>query len=145
MSKRTTAIVWFLCAAIATSLSACINVSSTGITAADSGRGELTDDFRNGEAKLDCRMRCAFAWGLERQRSKGLYDTRAWSELAVDVLKIGYGDDLSYYYLGKAAEGLGYDRAAEIYFRFSRDAALKCSDIYGDCYGFVFPRDARVA
>ena len=145
MQSRPTAIVWFLFVVIATFASACLKTSSSGVTLASGGRIELSDNFRSGEAKLECQMRCAFAWGLERQHAKGLYNARAWRELALQVLDIGYGDDLSYYYLGKAAEGLGYDRAAEIYYRLSRDATLKCTDIYGDCYGFVFPRDARLA
>ena len=102
-------------AAVAMVMSACSSLSSSGIATAKTGRLELSDDFRNGEAKLECRMRCAPTWGLERQRAKALHDARAWNDLAFDVLKVGYADDLSYYYLGKAAEGLGYSRAAENY------------------------------
>jgi hypothetical protein len=123
--------------------SGCSSLSSSGIGTAKTGRLELSDDFKNGDARLACRWHCALTWGLERQHAKALYDAGAWNELAFDVLKIGYADDLSYYYLARAAEGLGYSRAAENYYRLSRGATLKCAEMYGDCYGFVFPRDAR--
>lgn len=106
-----------------------------------SGVGE---EFKNGEARLGCRWHCALTWGLYRNEANGLYKAQAWSDLALNVLRIGYGDDLSYFYLGKAAEGLGHIRAAETYYRLSRSADLKCADIYGECYGLVFPRDARL-
>lgn len=124
---------------------ACSTIPSRGITYGRTGRLELSDEFKNGEARLPCDIHCAVTWALYRDRAKALYNTRAWNELATNVLRIGYADDLSYFYLGKAAEGLGHYRAAENYYRLSRAAPLRCADIYGDCYGFVFPRDARSA
>src|SRR5204862_5029611 len=135
----------FVCAAlgaIALLVSACSTLP-WGTAPANAGRIEITEDFKKGGTRLECQLRCAFTWGLERQYAKARYDAKAWADLAVFVLNIGYADDLSYYYLGKAAEGLGYYRAAETYYRLSREATLKCADVYGDCYGFVFPRDAR--
>jgi len=38
---------------------------------------------------------------------KQLLETDQWSDLAVRVLTIGYKDNLAWYYLGRAAEGLG--------------------------------------
>ena len=38
---------------------------------------------------------------------KQLLETDQWSDLAVRVLAIGYKDNLAWYYLGRAAEGLG--------------------------------------
>ncbi|HTM08830.1 MAG TPA: hypothetical protein VL754_10605, partial [Verrucomicrobiae bacterium] len=96
------------CAVLAAAVmlaSGCSSLSSSGIGTAKTGRLELSDDFKNGDARLACRWHCALTWGLERQRAKALYDAGAWNELAFDVLKIGYADDLSYYYLARAAEG----------------------------------------
>ncbi len=145
MQKEAAAAAWVFFGALAFLLAGCSSVPSSGITRVKAGRVELSDEFKNGEARLGCRMPCALTWGLFRDRAKALYNARAWSDLAVNVLRIGYADDLTYFYLGKAAEGLGHYRAAENYYRLSRAAPLKCVDIYGDCYGFVFPRDARIA
>jgi hypothetical protein len=136
--------VWIFLGALALMAPACSSLP-WGTAPANPDRVELTENFKNGDTRLECLMRCAFTWGLERPHAKALYDTRAWSDLARDVLRIGYADDLSYFYLGKAAEGLGHYRGAEAYYRLSRAAALKCADIYGYCYGFVFPRDATAA
>jgi hypothetical protein len=145
MRNETAAVAWVFVGVIAILASACSNVPSSGLSSAKTGRVELSEEFKNGEARLGCRLHCAVTWGLYRDRAKALYNARAWNELALNVLRIGYADDLSYFYLGKAAEGLGQYRAAESYYRLSRSASLKCADIYGDCYGFVFPRDARSA
>ena len=145
MRNEAAAVAWVFIGAIAILASACSSVPSPGLTSTKTGRVEPSEDFKNGEARLRCQLHCAVTWALYRDRAKALYNARAWNELALNVLRIGYADDLSYFYLGKAAEGLGHYRAAENYYRLSRAASLKCADIYGDCYGFVFPRDARLA
>jgi len=143
MRNESAAVAWVFIGAIAILSSACSSVPSSGLGSGKAGRVELSEDFKNGDARLRCQMHCAITWGLYRDRAKALYNARAWNELALNVLRIGYADDLSYFYLGKAAEGLGLYRAAENYYRLSRAASLKCADVYGDCYGFVLPRDAR--
>ncbi|HEY1266445.1 MAG TPA: hypothetical protein VGH16_04255 [Candidatus Binatia bacterium] len=144
MRNEAAAVAWIL-GVFAILVCACSTIPSKGITYGKTGRVELSDEFKNGEARLACDIHCAVTWALYRDRAKALYNTRAWNDLATNVLRIGYADDLSYFYLGKAAEGLGHYRAAEHYYRLSRAASLKCAEIYGDCYGFVFPRDARSA
>jgi hypothetical protein len=145
MRNEAAVVAWVFIGAIAILASACSSVPSSGLSSAKTGRIELSEEFKNGEARLACQLHCAVTWALYRDRAKALYNARAWNELALNVLRIGYADDLSYFYLGKSAEGLGHYRAAERYYRLSRAASLKCADIYGDCYGFVFPRDARSA
>jgi len=140
MRKVSAGIAWAILGATVL-FSACANLP-WGAPPANSDRVEITEDFKNGDTRLECQLRCAFAWGLKRDRVKALYDAKAWRDVALEVLRIGYGDDLAYFYLGKAAEGLGYHRGAETYFRLSRAAPLKCNDIYGYCYGVVLPRDA---
>jgi hypothetical protein len=145
MRNEAASVAWIFLAVVAIFGSSCYSLPSTGITYGRTGRVELSEQFRNGDARLPCDMHCAVTWALYRDRARALYNARAWNDLAMNVLRIGYADDLSYFYLGKAAEGLGHYRAAENYYRLSRAAPLKCADIYGDCYGFVFPRDARSA
>jgi hypothetical protein len=74
---------------------------------------------------------------------RGLYDTRNWHSLAVMVIRTGSGSDLSWFYLGRAAEELGYFPAAKSYFEHSIIAAKK-KGISGciACSGFTFPEDS---
>jgi len=114
MRNKGAAVAWVFLGAIAILAASCSSIPSSGLSSAKTGRVELGDDFKNGEARLGCQLHCAITWGLYRDRAKALYNARAWNDLALNVLRIGYADDLSYFYLGKAAEGLGHYRAAEI-------------------------------
>jgi hypothetical protein len=44
--------------------------------------------------------------------------------------------------LGRAAEGLGYVRAALIYYKLSLESDYKCAVLLNNCEGLVFPREA---
>lgn len=75
---------------------------------------------------------------------RGLYDTRNWETLAVSVMRAGCGSDLSWFYLGRAAEETGHTAAARIYFQSSVIAAQK-KGVSGciACSGFKFPDDSE--
>lgn len=75
---------------------------------------------------------------------RGLYDTRNWSLLAVKVMRAGSGSDLSWFYLGRAAEETGHYAAARIYFQNSIVASQK-KGVSGciACSGFDFPEDSE--
>src|SRR5690349_12187264 len=98
-------ITWAVLAALATMISGCSSVPSSGLASQSHGAA-LGDQFKTGEARLGCRWHCALTWGLYRNEANVLYKAQAWNDLALNVLRIGYADDLSYFYLGKAAEGL---------------------------------------
>jgi hypothetical protein len=52
-----------------------------------------------------------------------------WQDLALLVAQVGYMNDLGYYYLGHAAENLGYWQAAQRYYPDRRTAfggSLSC-------------------
>ena len=70
-----------------------------------------------------------------------------WSELAALVITINYQDDLTLYYLARAAEGLGYPTAAASYYRQSTyisGTSLSCQYESGVCGGVVLPDAALV-
>jgi len=56
----------------------------------------------------------------------------------VRVMQIGYGNDLAYYYLGQAAQGLGYHQAAIAYYNNAlaiatgADPLMKCETAQGE-------------
>ncbi len=78
--------------------------------------------------------------------AKHLHDTGQWVSLALLVFNDNYGDDVRWYLLGRAAEGLALCDAAEIYYAQSR----KRSELFwlgGTRVGLQFPQvlDERLA
>jgi len=98
-----------------------------------------------GKALLTCRDACLSEWQRLQPQAAQLEAAARWPELAATVLQANYEDDLSLYYLGRAAEGLGYPGAAASYYRqsvrFSGSAAA-CQYQSRICGGVVLPRAA---
>jgi hypothetical protein len=72
--------------------------------------------------------------GMNGELAKYLHDSAQWEALATQVLKDGYGDDLRWYFLGRAAEGLGLCDAAERYYRTS---AERSASFWTRCLGIA--------
>ncbi len=102
-------------------ISALVSVSAAGCTLKNVNvpPDELMRQFQAGQPMLDCRVECGGAWGSNRQKVSVLDATGRWQDLALLVMQIGYMNDLSYYYLGHAAENLGYLQAAQRYYRIA--------------------------
>ncbi|WP_454739131.1 hypothetical protein [Cupriavidus necator] len=96
--------------------------------------------FVNGQVRLDCELACSGNWGSNRREAKTLYETHRWKELVSKVMEIGYGKDLTYFYLGRAAEGLGFFGAAETYYGLAM-RATPCAGVINTCDGLNFPHD----
>ncbi len=79
-------------------------------------------DLQAGKLNLDCGEGCALTWGQRAATIHAVDLGERWQELATDVMQIGFGSDLAYYYLGQAAQGLGYHQAAIAY--YSQSLAL---------------------
>ena len=75
---------------------------------------EEFDRFKQGVFELSC-SNCGLSFALSQSEYKKLYDQQDWRLLAQKVMKSNYKLDLAYFYLGKAAQGLGYDDAARVY------------------------------
>ncbi len=96
---------------------------------------------------LHCRSDCVAAWRRAQPNAAQLDATARWSELAALVISIGYQDDLTLFYLARAAEGLGYPAAAASYYRQSTyisGTALSCQHESAICGGVILP-DAALA
>jgi hypothetical protein len=102
----------------------------------------LYASFMKGEATLDCQVSCSGAWGANRQRAKAEFDRHDWYSLAMRVLTIGEGDDLTWFYLAKSAKELGFIEASNNYAQRSL-AATKCDSVFNNCDGFSFPKDVQ--
>jgi len=120
-------------------LSGCV---SAGI---QSKSGEKVDDvysvFSSGEARLTCSVSCSGASGSSRGKQRGFYFNSLWLDLALEVARVGFSSDQSYFYLGRAAEGLGYREAAITYYKLALLADFKCGGWINVCDGLDFPSD----
>lgn len=123
------------CAAATLAVTAC---TAAGPTLSNKTQGDNPyQAFVNGYVLLKCNLSCTFRWGEAREEMRGLYDSSQWLKLAAKVMEIGYENNLSYFYLGRAADGLGFDYAALRYYELGRRAP-SCG---AGCDGFVFPKD----
>lgn len=102
-------------------------------------RRELNGEFISGRANLDCTVSCTFSWMFARQEMISLYDSQKWQDLAEKVMEIGFKQDLAYYFLGRAAEGLGYKLSALVYYEKAKELyytpGYNCYES-GSCRGF---------
>ena len=105
---------------------------------------ELMRQLQAGQPILTCSMEeCGLGWIHNLPNAAALEATGRWPDLALSVMRIGYGDDLSYYYLGRAAENLGYLQVAQRYYRIAEQISVTqtaCHKPNVDiCNGYVFP------
>jgi hypothetical protein len=101
--------------------------------------------LRAGRPILSCREPCLAEWRGAQPQAAQLDAGARWQDLAMLVMRIGYQDDLSLYYLGRAAEGFGYRAAAASYYRQSTQlsgTAISCQQLSRLCGGVVLPRMA---
>jgi hypothetical protein len=107
----------------------------------------LQEQFSAGNITLDCGVVCASTYGTARPVLIGAYQAADWPTLAREIIRIGENSDQSYYYLARAAEGMGYQAAARIYYQRALDAPDKCAGLYNNCDGIDVPHvaTARVA
>jgi len=104
------------------------------------------EQFKRGNTIFDCEVSCAFVY--DGAMLKLLYESEDWEELAKKTLEYGLLEDESYFFLAKAAEGLGHLDAARKYYKRSiaaTNADMSCGGFIPTCEGFSFPEDARVA
>src|SRR5689334_14330919 len=98
-----------------------------------------------GAPLLHCRAECVVDWRRAQPYAAQLEAMGRWAELAALILTVNYQDDLTLYYLARAADGLGYSAAAISYYRQSTyisGTALSCQHESGVCGGVVLPNAA---
>jgi len=103
----------------------------------------LSDEFKSGTLKLEYSMFGKGYTGAEDL--KRMYENKEWEELVKSVVSKRFVINTYYFYLGAAAEGLGYPVAAYKYFELAAKTPEKCADYQtwtDTCVGFKFPNDA---
>jgi hypothetical protein len=103
-------------------------------------------DFANGKAELITGgwvtgYGAAITAGDAGHVTKYMHDSEQWDSLARQVLQTKYGDNLGWYYLGRAAEGMGLCDAAVLYYGISkeRSEAWVTSCFRAGCFGIMLP------
>lgn len=124
---------------------ALVNCAQTGPSAVMQGpRANHLSELASGKTRLTCETTCLIAWSSASKKIKALHDNKLWEDLAVEVSKIGYASDLTYFYLGRAAAGLGHTDAAKNFYRLGLSQTQHCDGWLSSCEGFEFPNDLRV-
>lgn len=132
----------FLCVALLLGLVGCATKSIPNV--ANVASSLPSNEFKSGAIRLHCESACTLRWNARRHQLKALHDNKLWMDLANEVRDIDYLSDLSYYYLGRAAEGLGHPEAATSYYRLALAYLHRCEGWISGCDGFEFPRDIKV-
>ena len=108
------------------------------------GRYEVSKELESGQLRLDCDWACTASWGGARSKAAGLYASQLWGDLAAEVVRVGYGSDLTYFYLGRAAEGLGRNAAAAVYYRLALASRSTCDGlVFNSCDGIAVAAQAQ--
>jgi len=109
-------------------------------------RTAILDDLKNGKLVLECGDLCGASWASAIAGIHAQDLAENYQELAVRVVQIGHKEDLAYYYLGQAAQGLGYHQAAIGYYSIAAgiaggapDYAAQCAYRPSTCMGIDLP------
>ena len=103
--------------------------------------------IQTGAPVLRCRDACLADWQREQPEAQQLHAQGRWRSLAALVIRVNYQDDLSLYYLARAAEGLGFTAGAASYYKQSKQlsgTAIACSNLSRLCGGLVLPQAASL-
>jgi hypothetical protein len=133
-----------------TMIGACEPTAEVPRTTFQPPSSSLLESVRNGTVELTCATSaCESVWFTRVERAANLTTQSRWAELSVLLTTTNYSSDLSYYFLGRAAEGLGSPRAAVHYYESAKaelNGKRSCEAI-GLCRGLNIPAliDAELA
>ena len=124
--------------------------ASVAVDTTDQATVARFEAFKSDNVVLPMGTLEAAEWTLNRQSAYELLASQRWRELADLVQRKGINNDLAWYYLGRAAEGMGDAALARTYYQRSVDRTK--SDKYSHrcrgkvvslCDGFDFPDVAQ--
>lgn len=99
----------------------------------------LTEEFLAGKTRLKCGISCSGSWGTIRAKQRQFYNMELWGQLAEITMRNGHKIDINYYYLGRSAEGLGFNNAAKVYYKNALSVNYGCAGFFNNCDGFDVP------
>ena len=131
-------------------LFALVGCATTVVDSTDAATSARFDAFKSGNVVLAMGTLEAAEWTINRQNAYNLLAASRWRELADLVQRKGINNDLNWYYLGRAAEGLGETELARGYYQRSLDRtksekySQRCQGkVISTCDGFDFPDVAQ--
>ena len=93
---------------------------------------------------------CGFTWGANNQDILSNLAGERWHDLANLIKSLECSQDSAYYFLGRSAEGMGFNDAAKKYYEISvknsqiDNHLYSCSYAFNyNCWGFKFPQDSE--
>ena len=117
----------------------CANISMDNYKSLSTNKDiadEVVKEYLEGKLILTCHTGCSFTYGYNRRYLKSHFDEKNWVELSKLVISINHSSDQGYFYLASAAEGLGYEKAAIIYYELAlNENVLKCDAVFDNCDG----------
>ncbi|MFM9863966.1 MAG: S1C family serine protease [Micropepsaceae bacterium] len=124
--------------------------ASTVVNTTDSATVARHDAFKSANINLPMGTLEAAEWTINRPAAYDLLAAGQWRALADLVQRKGINNDLAWYYLGRAAEGLGDSGLARTYYQRSLDrtnsdkySATCQGKVMSLCDGFDFPDVAQ--
>lgn len=103
---------------------------------------ELLESVRKGTVELTCTTSaCESAWLARVELAANLTTQARWAELSTLLVVTNYPSDLGYYFLGRAADGLGSAHAAAHYYEQAKAEAgnERSCEAIGLCRGLGIP------
>ncbi len=97
------------------------------------------DDFASGSFAFSSSASGGETFDGMRPILNSHFHSENWLALARGLLAIGYDQDLAYFYLAQAAEGLGFPDAAVHYYQAAISTRSKCASIENRCDGIDLP------
>lgn len=124
--------------------------ASTSVDTKDQATVARFDAFKSGNITLPMGTIEAAEWTINRQNAYDMLAAGHWRGLADLVQRKGINNDLAWYYLGRAAEGMGETELARTYYQRSLDRTRSgkyshsCQGkVISMCDGFDFPDVAQ--
>jgi hypothetical protein len=106
---------------------------------------QILAQLQAGRLELSCRDACLAEWQRVQPTAEQLDVGSRWYDLAALVVRTRYQDNLTLYYLGRAAQGLEYYSAAQSYYGQSMQlsgTSIACENMSKVCGGMTFPKAA---
>ncbi len=96
-------------------------------------QSRVLNQFSAGALRLDCSsIGCAAEFGYNRPNFVQLHNTGRWRELVLEIARVNYEQDMSYWYLGRAAENLNFPQLAKTYYQIALNSP-RCNSIVNTC------------
>lgn len=108
-------------------------------------RAGIKRDFESGALRVTCEsIGCSASMGRNQKSMRDLYDQKKWNDLVVLVANVGSANNLSYFFLGRSAEELGFSNNARIYYKEALSVRTKCKwGVIDNCVGLDVPEEAE--